>query len=314
MKFMTATALVALVAASPVLAQTATEPAEREAAAASEVDGERTVIIVRQPAATVRVFEPAPTVTVTQPAPRIVVRQYDPIVTVTQQEPEVTVRPVEPQVRVELRDPEVSVEQPEPTVAIAQPEAQFELTVPEPTVEVRVGQPLVAVQPMAPEVAVATPEPEVQVTQPTFDVQVEQEQPTVQVEQAQPQVEVERTATVQPDAAQVAVADRPAAARTEGDRIPRDQLIGVTVRNADGDAVGDVEDVLMDRDTRQAVVVISVGGVLGLGETELVFPYTDIDFDGEEAILLTAADEAALENRPEYDEDNYVELPAEMIE
>ena len=79
------TAAVALLATAPALAQDGT-PSAPDAAAVGEPGPapERTRVIVRQPAATVRVSEPAATVTVTQPPPRIVVRQYDPVVTVTQ--------------------------------------------------------------------------------------------------------------------------------------------------------------------------------------------------------------------------------------
>ena len=59
------------------------------------------------------------------------------------------------------------------------------------------------------------------------------------------------------------------------------KLVGVDVLGPDGRKVGDVSDVLMDRDGRASAVVIGVGGLLGLGEKEVALPYAQVRFTQE---------------------------------
>lgn len=48
------------------------------------------------------------------------------------------------------------------------------------------------------------------------------------------------------------------------------------VRNAAGEVVGDVNDLLIDKSGRIVNVVLGVGGVLGIGERQVVIPFSDL--------------------------------------
>ena len=54
-----------------------------------------------------------------------------------------------------------------------------------------------------------------------------------------------------------------------GEWLAKDRLIGLKVRNKEGTIVGDVEDIIFDRDDRVIGVIMGVGGFLGMGEKKL---------------------------------------------
>lgn len=51
------------------------------------------------------------------------------------------------------------------------------------------------------------------------------------------------------------------------------QLIGVDVIGADIRKIGDIKDLIIDRDGRVSAVVVGVGGVLGVGERSVAVPF-----------------------------------------
>jgi sporulation protein YlmC with PRC-barrel domain len=86
-----------------------------------------------------------------------------------------------------------------------------------------------------------------------------------------------------------------------------DNLTGQEIKNAQGEDIGTIEDVLIDRDGRVAAVLVSTGGVMGIGgetkavewnriEVQLNQDQTDIDR------VTTTMSEQELDNLPEFDE------------
>jgi sporulation protein YlmC with PRC-barrel domain len=87
-----------------------------------------------------------------------------------------------------------------------------------------------------------------------------------------------------------------------------DNLTGQEIKNAQGEDIGTIEDVLIDRDGRVAAVLVSTGGVMGIGgetkavewnriEVQLNQDQTDIER------VTTTMSEQELENLPEFQED-----------
>jgi sporulation protein YlmC with PRC-barrel domain len=56
------------------------------------------------------------------------------------------------------------------------------------------------------------------------------------------------------------------------------KLIGVNVYNNASEKIGDVSELITDRDGKLAAVVIGVGGFLGLGEHDVAIPYGQISW------------------------------------
>lgn len=65
------------------------------------------------------------------------------------------------------------------------------------------------------------------------------------------------------------------------------KLIGATVYGPDKNAIGDINDVLIDKDGRVTAVVVGVGGFLGVGEKNVALPFQALNVErkqGESAI------------------------------
>ena len=77
-------------------------------------------------------------------------------------------------------------------------------------------------------------------------------------------------------------------------------LVGLTVVEADGDKIGDI-DYVIKTDTGYAAVV-GVGGFLGLGEHTVAVPLEEISMAAENDLKLSSWTKAELEAQPEVDE------------
>lgn len=80
-------------------------------------------------------------------------------------------------------------------------------------------------------------------------------------------------------------------------------LIGQAVHNTTGEIVGDVNDLVFDRQGRISTVVIGVGGFLSIGEKSVGVPFSALTFnvgnDGERVIVI-AVNKEALVKAPDF--------------
>jgi sporulation protein YlmC with PRC-barrel domain len=58
-------------------------------------------------------------------------------------------------------------------------------------------------------------------------------------------------------------------------------LIGTTVVSPNNETIGDVNDVILDRNGQTMAVVIGVGGFLGIGEKDVAVPFQALDFNAQ---------------------------------
>jgi hypothetical protein len=56
------------------------------------------------------------------------------------------------------------------------------------------------------------------------------------------------------------------------------KLIGTTVVSTSNESIGDVNDVIVDRNGQAMAVVIGVGGFLGIGEKDVAVPFQSLEF------------------------------------
>ena len=79
-------------------------------------------------------------------------------------------------------------------------------------------------------------------------------------------------------------------------------IIGTRIKTADGKDLGEIDQLLIDRNGRVSHVVIGVGGLAGVGEKKVVVPWSDVKFapvaEGKNAITM---DQAKLERAPRYE-------------
>jgi len=86
-------------------------------------------------------------------------------------------------------------------------------------------------------------------------------------------------------------------------------LIGYTVRNEQGENLGEITDLAINPDDGSlAYVALSYGGFLGMGENLIAVPVDRLDFRPDENAAILDVDRQTLENMEGFDDDNW---PAE---
>jgi sporulation protein YlmC with PRC-barrel domain len=81
------------------------------------------------------------------------------------------------------------------------------------------------------------------------------------------------------------------------------RLIGSKVVGADGQTIGKVDDLLLDRDQKLAGVVVSVGGFLGVGSKSVALPPDRVDISqayGDERVVKIQATKEELIAAPAF--------------
>ena len=80
-------------------------------------------------------------------------------------------------------------------------------------------------------------------------------------------------------------------------------IIGTRVKNVAGKDLGEIDQLLIDRNGKVSHVVIGLGGVAGVGEKKVVVPWSDLKFapvtEGKKNAITM--DEMKLERAPRYD-------------
>lgn len=89
-------------------------------------------------------------------------------------------------------------------------------------------------------------------------------------------------------------------AAESSDEMRADKLIGMKVYNADGKEVGKVKDVLFDKDGNAKGVVLSVGGVLGIGAKPVGLQWKEIDLQPEQQAVKVNYSKEQLEAAPAF--------------
>jgi sporulation protein YlmC with PRC-barrel domain len=83
-------------------------------------------------------------------------------------------------------------------------------------------------------------------------------------------------------------------------------LIGDTVRNTQGEALGNLEEIMLDIHTgRVAYAVLSFGGFLGFGSKLFAIPWQALSVDTENKEIILGISKHKLENAPGFDKDNW---------
>lgn len=84
---------------------------------------------------------------------------------------------------------------------------------------------------------------------------------------------------------------------------------GTPVFDKNGDRIGHVDDLSIERGTGRVVyAIMSFGGFLGIGEKFHPLPWSMLDFDPDLDGYVVPMDRAALESAPNYGREELVEL------
>jgi sporulation protein YlmC with PRC-barrel domain len=78
------------------------------------------------------------------------------------------------------------------------------------------------------------------------------------------------------------------------------KLIGKEVMNANGESIGDIDDLVIDRKD-VLFAILQVGGFLGLGGLLVAVPYDRLEIGGDDdRVVLAEASREQLERMPEF--------------
>jgi sporulation protein YlmC with PRC-barrel domain len=112
-------------------------------------------------------------------------------------------------------------------------------------------------------------------------------------EEAQPDTGAEVESQDQPEEA-VAIGDKFVGQQGE-DEMLASTLIGSSVENGAGEALGDINDLVLSEDGQVNLIVIGVGGFVGIGEKNVALPFDSIekstDADGNPILLFESSAE-----------------------
>jgi uncharacterized protein YrrD len=77
-----------------------------------------------------------------------------------------------------------------------------------------------------------------------------------------------------------------------------DDIEDLDLKNADGDEIGEVEEVLIDASGQPVAIAVEAGGFLGIGEREVVLGLDQVQLVDDD--LVTSADKATIEGLPDW--------------
>ncbi|WP_049723743.1 PRC-barrel domain-containing protein [Gilvimarinus polysaccharolyticus] len=88
---------------------------------------------------------------------------------------------------------------------------------------------------------------------------------------------------------------------SEATQVAPEQLGGLEVVNRNGDEIGEIDKVLT-KNGRVTEVVVSVGGILGVGDKEVLIGAESLQLVGNKVVWNTPMGKDAIDNLPEYQE------------
>ncbi len=89
-------------------------------------------------------------------------------------------------------------------------------------------------------------------------------------------------------------------------KLPIADIQDKAVRNSKGDKIGDVNDLVVNRDDGRIGFVVSAGGVMGIGSKKLLAPVEELSLRGEDLVWETEKSKSELKDSDRYNSDNFV--------
>jgi sporulation protein YlmC with PRC-barrel domain len=83
-------------------------------------------------------------------------------------------------------------------------------------------------------------------------------------------------------------------------------LIGMTVKSKQNEDLGEVQDLIINQSGRIQYMVLSHGGLLGIGDDRIPIPFNDAKVDSDQKIVtLNKVDKQMLTNAPKFSDDDW---------
>ena len=89
---------------------------------------------------------------------------------------------------------------------------------------------------------------------------------------------------------------------TSGSLIAAEQVKGTNVYNLQGEELGSIEDIMIDKVSGRAVyAIMAFGGFLGMGEKQHPLPWSTLKYDEQKEGYVVDLDKERLEGAPNFD-------------
>ncbi|EAR49824.1 hypothetical protein OG2516_08718 [Oceanicola granulosus HTCC2516] len=297
---------------SPEVTVTKAQPSVSVMEQPSEIEVQQAQpnVAVEIPEIIVRVEIPAPTIFVRTSEPEVDVFAGDPQIEVQQGEPMVTVTQGEPRIGIDLDVEEGEGEEMASDTDVQEGTGDADvdgdvsvMAESEPTVIMREaeGEPQIDITSAEPTISYEGAEPNVSVTfteSPTVEL-VEVGQPMIQFETAEEREARREGADMETDAS---------ADMTEGGQITVADLMGKDVMTADGQNLGQAQDVVDNDGT--VLLIVSGGSALGVDREMVGLPLNSIAY-GETELQVVGMDEQMMQMAQDYEYDEADSIPGE---
>jgi sporulation protein YlmC with PRC-barrel domain len=89
-----------------------------------------------------------------------------------------------------------------------------------------------------------------------------------------------------------------------------ESLEGTEIVDAAGEDIGTIKSVVLTKDRRSAHAVVSTGGVMGVGARDVLVSLDELNTAGDDKLQMNITEDQ-LENRQEFESEQYVELEGE---
>ena len=91
--------------------------------------------------------------------------------------------------------------------------------------------------------------------------------------------------------------------------VSTEDVIGVSVQNPQGENLGKVEALMLDKvQGYVAYVVLSFGGFLGMGDKLFALPWSMFSYDPVNDCFIISIDKELLKNSPGFDKDHWPDM------
>ena len=88
--------------------------------------------------------------------------------------------------------------------------------------------------------------------------------------------------------------------------LPSNTLVGDRVRNAEGEDLGTIEELMIELHSGRVVyVVLSFGGILGIGDKLFAIPWSALSLDPDDNQIVLDVKRESLENAPGFDKEQW---------
>jgi sporulation protein YlmC with PRC-barrel domain len=96
------------------------------------------------------------------------------------------------------------------------------------------------------------------------------------------------------------------------DEMRANQLIGQSIYNAAGESMGEIDDILVNKNDKSSAALVGTGGFLGIGERQIAVPLSDLAMQNGR-IVATKLQKADLQRMAAHEANDWVKYDGDRL-